>query len=67
MCVSQAVLAPHDLRNPLVAHPQHFSDSRHRQARFVGRPDRLVAVGPQLLTSLIQLAFSPRVLLCDSR
>jgi hypothetical protein len=60
-------LASYDLRHTLVAHPHNFSNGRHRQASLVGLANSLVAVGPQLLASIIQLAFSLGVVLRKCR
>jgi hypothetical protein len=48
-------LAPDDLGDPLVTHPHHLRDPRHRQAvaARVGRADRLVALAAQLLPRLL--------------
>lgn len=55
--------AAHDLRYPLVAHREDSRDVGHRQPVLVRLANRLVAVGPQPLASLLKLGFAPRVLL----
>jgi len=52
------VLAPHDLRHPLVAHAHDLGNGLHRQAVFVGRPDGAVSLSPQLVGGLLKLAFA---------
>lgn len=56
-------LTADDLRDALVAHPQHPRDVGHWQAVLVRLPDRLVAVGPQPLGSPLQPGFTPGVVL----
>jgi len=59
----QLYLAPHDLRDPLVAHVHDLSDGLHRQAVSVSRPDGLIAFGSQTLGLLLQLVFTLGVIL----
>jgi hypothetical protein len=50
-----------------MAHLQHPRDVGHRQAVFVGGPDRLIALVPQLLGIALKLPLAPGVLLGKGR
>ena len=52
--LSQLGLAPHDLRDPLVAHAHDLSDGVHRQTIGVGGADRFVPFLLKCFTGLVK-------------
>jgi hypothetical protein len=50
-----------------VTHFQHPRDLGHRHAAFIGSPDCLISVSPQLVGFLLKRLFAPRMLLGKCR
>lgn len=64
---SQPCLAPHDLRDPLVAHAHDLRNGVHRQAIGIGSSDRLVPLLSERFASPVKRLLALGVVLGEGR